>query len=328
MSVIIPTRNRTDKLARCLESVYKSDYGELEVIVVDDASENPVSGVLSGRFPNTRFIRNSERMLLSYSRNSGAAASTGDYLFFLDDDNVIAPDTIRLLAETLDKSERVAVSSPIIFYLSRPTTVWTSYISRSKFPGFYTLHTDIPSKEAATFSFHNSFMVKKKVFEALHGFDYANLPIRFGEVDFAHRVSARGYVAIVNPSAKDWHDLGWTTVHIDSTRAYYTERNRIIVIKRYFKKRDLTFYAVCILPFIGGFYLLHHPLSTTDGRLKTASSFLRGIAAGLAFKEPNEGESTRSGPRQDSAPRNEKFLKNFKRDSVESFGNAGQGARF
>ena len=39
VSVIIPTRNRADKLARCLESVYKSDYGELEVIVVDDASE-------------------------------------------------------------------------------------------------------------------------------------------------------------------------------------------------------------------------------------------------------------------------------------------------
>ncbi|MDA4122239.1 MAG: glycosyltransferase [Thaumarchaeota archaeon] len=319
MSVIIPTRNRTDKLARCLESVYKSDYGKLEVIVVDDASENPASGVLSGKFPNARFIRNSERMLLSYSRNSGAAASTGDYLFFLDDDNVIAPDTIRLLAETLGESEGVAVSSPIIFYLSRPATVWTSYISRSKFPGFYTLHTDIPSKEVATFSFHNSFMVKKKVFVALDGFDYANLPIRFGEVDFAHRVSASGYAAVVNPRAKDWHDLGWTTVHIDSTRAYYTERNRIIVIKRYFKKRDLTFYLVCILPFIGGFYLLHHPLSTTDGRSKTASSFLRGIAAGLVFKEPDEAKAREMARGRDGTARDEKFLKNFKRDSVESF---------
>jgi GT2 family glycosyltransferase len=290
VSVIIPTRNRTEKLARCLDSVRNSDYGDVEVVVVDDASENPVSEILSERFPSAHFIRNSERMLLSYSRNSGAAAASGDYLFFLDDDNILASDTIRLLAETLGKSEHVAVSSPIIFYLSRPTTVWTSYISRSKFPGFYTLHTDIPSGEALTFSFHNSFMVKRKIFDALHGFDCTNLPIRFGEVDFAHRVHAEGDIAVVNPRAKDWHDLGWTTVHIDSTRAYYTERNRIIIIKRYFKKRDLTFYSLCILPFVGAFYLLHHPLSTTDGRFKTASSFLRGIVAGLMFAEPKLGQ--------------------------------------
>lgn len=290
MSVIIPTRDRTEKLARCLDSVYKSDYGSLEVVVVDDASEKPVSEALSSRFPSARFIRNSERSLLSRSRNSGAAAASGDFLFFLDDDNLLASDTIRLLAESLGKSECVAVSSPIIFYLSRPNAVWTSYISRSKFPGFYTLHTDVPGKEALTFSFHNSFMVKRKIFDALHGFDSVSLPIRFGEVDFAHRVNAAGYLAVVNPSAKDWHDLGWSTVHIDSTRAYYTERNRIIVIKRYFKKRDLTFYSVCILPFISAFYLLHHPLSTTDGRTRTASSFLRGVVAGLTFKEPNSAQ--------------------------------------
>jgi len=300
--------NRTDKLARCLDSVYKSDYGELEVIVVDDASEKPVSVSLAGQFPHIRFIRNSERRLLSYSRNAGAAASSGEFLFFLDDDNILAPDTIRLLAETLGESERVAVSSPIIFYLGRPTVVWTSYISRSRFPGFYTLHTDIPSAEAFTFSFHNSFMVKKQVFDALHGFDYANLPIRFGEVDFAHRVNAEGYVAIVNPRAKDWHDLGWTRVHIDSTRAYYTERNRIIVIKRYFKKRDLSFYSVCILPFVGAYYLLHHPLSTTDGRSKTASSFLRGVVAGLMFNERKEGQRQRyAGGREEGQKTAEKL---------------------
>lgn len=285
VSVIIPTRNRAEKLARCLDSVYKSDYPRLEVIVVDDASDRPAFDALSGRFPGVRFIRNDQRKLLSYSRNLGAALANGAYLFFLDDDNVVAPDAIRLLADTLSESDRVAVSTPIIFYLNRPETVWTSSISRSKFPGFYSLHTDIPTGEALTFSFHNSFMVRKVIFDALHGFDSDNLPMRFGEVDFAHRVNASGHVAIVNPRAKDWHDLGWTTVHMDSTRAYYTERNRIIVIKRYFKRRDLAFYSICILPFIGAYYLLHHPLSTTDGRSKTASSFLRGTVAGLMFQE-------------------------------------------
>jgi GT2 family glycosyltransferase len=285
VSVVIPTRNRIEKLTRCLDSVYGSDYGEQEVIVVDDASDDPVPSALSERFPGVRFKRNGERRYLSWSRNAGAEESSGDYLFFLDDDNVIAPDTIRLLAETLDKDERVAVSSPVIYYLGRPTVVWTSCISRSFLPGFYNLHTEIPPSEAPTFAFHNSFMVKRRVFEMLHGFDSVNLPIRFSEVDFAHRIYSAGYVAVVNPRAKDWHDLGWTTVHVDRARAYYTERNRIIVLKRYFDRRDLAFYSVCILPFIGAFYLVHHALSTSDGRLETASSFLRGIVAGLRFDE-------------------------------------------
>jgi GT2 family glycosyltransferase len=284
VSVIVPTRNRSDRLKRCLDSVYKSDYPELEVVIVDDASEVPVESAFSGLFPEAHFVRNKERRLLSCSRNAGAAWSKGKYFFFLDDDNIIAPDTIRLLVGTLERSERFAVATPIVYYLIRPTKVWTSYISRSKFPGFYKLHTDIPRAETPTFSFHNSFMVKRQVFEKLNGFDCDNLPIRFSEVDFAHRLNAGGYFAITNPKAKDWHDLGWSLVHIDSTRAYYTERNRIIVLKRYFKRSDLAFYSICVLPFVGAYYLVHHPLSTSDGRFKTASSFLRGTLDGIRFK--------------------------------------------
>ena len=285
VSVVVPTRNRADKLARCLESVYRSDYTALEVVVVDDASDEPVEGALSGRFPDVRCIRNPRRMLLACSRNTGAAAAKGDCLFFLDDDNVLAPDCIRHLVEALQGSDRIAVSAPVIFYLARPQVVWTSYITRSRFPGFYTLHTDVPLSVRSTFSFHNSFMVRRKVFEELHGFDCANFPIRFSEVDFAHRVNSAGYLAVVTPAAKDWHDLGWSMVHIDSTRAYYTERNRIIVLKKHHRKADVAFYSVCILPFVGAYYLVHHPLSSTDGKFKTASNFLRGTLDGLRYKQ-------------------------------------------
>jgi GT2 family glycosyltransferase len=287
VSVIVPTRNRIDKLARCLDSVYSSDYLELEVVVVDDASLDSVEGALAARFPKTRFLRNQERMMLACSRNAGAAAAKGEYLFFLDDDNILAPDAVRLLAETLGKSDRVAVSSPLIFYLARPGAVWTSYISRSKFPGFYTLHTEIPSADMPTFAFHNSFMVKKSIFEKLRGFDCENFPIRLGEIDFAHKVREAGYIAMINPSAKDWHDLGWAAVHMDSARAFYTERNRIILLKRYYSARDLKFYEICLLPFLGAYYLVHHSLSSSDNPLRTAGSLLRGIVAGLRFQTRN-----------------------------------------
>jgi GT2 family glycosyltransferase len=284
VSVVVPTRNRTEKLARCLESVYNSSYPRIEVVVVDDASKIPVEQALSSEFPNARFVRNPSRRLLSCSRNSGAAAALGEYLFFLDDDNVIDPLAIRAMVDCFE-GEKVAVACPVIYYLADPQKVWTSYIEKGRFPGFYPLHTDLPRATMDTFSFHNSFMVRRSVFEEAGAFDCANFPMRFSEVDFAHRLHAKGYRAVVTPAARVWHDLGWSLVHIDSARAYYTERNRIIVIKRYYGRRDLTFYSVCILPFLGAYYLVHHPLSTSDGRLKTASSFLRGTVAGLRFNE-------------------------------------------
>jgi GT2 family glycosyltransferase len=289
LSVIVPTRNRTEKLSRCLDSVYGSDYPRIEVVVVDDASTEPVEWALAGKFPEAKFIRNPTRRLLSCSRNAGAAASHGEYLFFLDDDNVLDAEAIEGLLRCFEAGEKVAVSAPVIYYLAEPHKVWTSYIVKSRLPGFYILHTDVPDGVAGTFSFHNSFVVRRSVFEEVRGFDCANLPIRFSEVDFAHKIRTRGYTAVVNPAAKVWHDLGWSLVHIDSARAYYTERNRIIVLKRYYDKRDFTFYSVCLLPFLGAYYLVHHPLSTSDGRLKTASSFVRGTVDGLRFKEPSHG---------------------------------------
>jgi GT2 family glycosyltransferase len=283
VSVIVPTRNRADKLVRCLEYVYRSTYPRIEVVVVDDASDEPAGQALSGMFPEAKFLRNQTRRLLSCSRNTGAAASVGEYLFFLDDDNVIDAGAIGGLVDCFTR-EDVAVSSPVIYYLAEPQKVWTSYIVKSRFPGFYTLHTDVPKATAETFSFHNSFMVKRSVFKEIQGFDCTNFPMRFSEVDLAHRLHARGYRAVVNPAARVWHDLGWSLVHIDSVRAYYTERNRMIVIKKYYQRSEFVFYCVCILPFVSGYYLLHHPLSSSDGRLKTASSLVRGIASGLAFK--------------------------------------------
>lgn len=79
--------------------------------------------------------------------------------------------------------------------------------------------------------------------------------------------------------------MSWALVHIDSARAYYTERSRMIVLKRYFRRRDFLFYIFCLLPFVGAYYLIHHALSSSDGKLKTASSFLRGVASGLTFRE-------------------------------------------
>src|SRR2546430_1459666 len=102
VSIIVPTRNRMRKLRRCLESLLKSSYRDFEVVVVDDCSDEDPTLLLKSAYPSVKVYRNSSRKLLSGSRNFGASVSRGELLFFIDDDNVVAPDTVGHLAQAFD----------------------------------------------------------------------------------------------------------------------------------------------------------------------------------------------------------------------------------
>lgn len=285
VSIIIPTFNRQDKLNRCLTSVCKSDYPHTDVIVIDDASEYDAAAVLRERFPSVRVFRNDQRRLLSFSRNLGAHHSKGDYLFFLDDDNVVATDAISELVKIFQEVDMVGVVAPISFRYDDPSKVWTSFIRRGRFPGFYVLGLIVPDRVEDTFSFHNAFMVKRTIFEQCSRFDSDSFPIHFSELDFAYRLRKKGYRAVVNPKARVWHDVSRGHMNVDSHRSFYTLRNRIILLRRYSSGKELRTYTLAILPILILYYLRHHVMYATDNPLTAAFNLLRGVIAGLSFRD-------------------------------------------
>jgi glycosyltransferase involved in cell wall biosynthesis len=100
VSVIIPNYNYAKTLRACLASVYAQSYPVAEVTVVDDASTDG-SPEIAREFPCTLVEQPGNRGAAA-ARNAGAAASTGDILFFLDSDVALEPDAVanavRLLA--------------------------------------------------------------------------------------------------------------------------------------------------------------------------------------------------------------------------------------
>ncbi len=92
VSVVIPTRNRSTLLAMALRSVFHQQDVELEVIVVDEASTDDTSTMLATiGDARVRVIRNDAPHGVSAARNSGAAEARGEWLAFLDDDDLWAP---------------------------------------------------------------------------------------------------------------------------------------------------------------------------------------------------------------------------------------------
>jgi len=88
VSAVIPTHNRADLLARAIRSVQRQTYPQLEIIVVDDASQDntrEIVGSINDR--RIRYIFHDSNRGGSAARNTGIKAATGEYIAFLDDDD-------------------------------------------------------------------------------------------------------------------------------------------------------------------------------------------------------------------------------------------------
>ena len=103
-TIIIPTYNRAAFLPNAIESVLAQTYTNWELIVVDDGSTDNTKDVVS-QYSDSRIIyiyqQNAER---SAARNNGIAHAKGDYVCFLDSDNVMLPNRLQLLSETITKT--------------------------------------------------------------------------------------------------------------------------------------------------------------------------------------------------------------------------------
>lgn len=103
ISVVIPIYNVEQYVECCLLSVYNQAYKNIEVIIIDDCGSDgsielakKISESYKSQF-NIYFIDHKVNRGLSAARNTGAAAATGEYIYYLDSDDYIAPDCIENL---------------------------------------------------------------------------------------------------------------------------------------------------------------------------------------------------------------------------------------
>lgn len=116
VSVVIPVHNSQKYLKECLDSVVNQTYSNLEIIVIDDASEDDsVSIVNSLNDDRIILIRLSENKGVSIARNKGIEIATGDYLCFIDADDVWKNDKIEKQIRFIANSGYSFIYSNYIF---------------------------------------------------------------------------------------------------------------------------------------------------------------------------------------------------------------------
>ncbi|MCK0125020.1 glycosyltransferase family 2 protein [Gelidibacter sp. F2691] len=85
ISIVVPYYNRPTKLRRCIISIIKQTYSDLEVIIIDDFSTIPI--INDFKDSRIRIFRNEKNMGPGVSRNIGLKKAKGDYIAFLDSDD-------------------------------------------------------------------------------------------------------------------------------------------------------------------------------------------------------------------------------------------------
>ena len=102
-SVIVPVYNVEQYLEQCLESLQAQNYGDYEVICVNDGSTDSSREILTAwepRMPQMRVI-DRENGGLSAARNTGLKATKGDYVLFVDSDDWVEPNFLECLNSSL-----------------------------------------------------------------------------------------------------------------------------------------------------------------------------------------------------------------------------------
>lgn len=130
-SVVIVNWNTRAYLEGCLNSVFSQSYGNIEVIVVDNASSDGSVDYIRQNYPDVQIIENSSNKGFCAANNQGLARSRGSFVLFLNPDTLIEPDALEKAARAFKDDDRVGSLSGKILRFDRETVDSTGQFLRA-----------------------------------------------------------------------------------------------------------------------------------------------------------------------------------------------------
>lgn len=193
ISVIIPTYNRVDLLRQTLDSLGSPDARDREVIVVDDGSTDGTRAFLESR-PGLSWY-GQENAGPSTARNLGASKATGEYLAFLDSDDLWFPWTESVYRQVIGKTHAAFIAGkPFLFEDPQ------SLSSVPQCPASYLEFADyLESGNEWRWWGCSSFVMERAAFLSAGGF--TGKRINAEDIDLTLRMgTARGFAQITAPA--------------------------------------------------------------------------------------------------------------------------------
>jgi GT2 family glycosyltransferase len=233
--IIILSYNGSRWLEACLASVAATEYPNLKIILVDNASNDDSVELVRKRYPQVTVIVNNHNYGFSEGNNTGirAALSAGaDYVVLLNQDTRVTPQWLGELISVGESDERIGILGAVqLKYDNDDFNSWTTSAMRKdigelKDPAWSPARPWIPVEwvEGACFA------IKRETLEKVGLLD----PIYFAfyeEIDFCRRASYHGFSVALVPRSRIHHYRGgsWqANRNIERERNYRCDRSQFI----------------------------------------------------------------------------------------------------
>ena len=299
ISVIIPTFNRAKMVCDCVRSVLATGYPALEVIVVDDCSPDDTQSQVATAFgtdARVKYLRNETNSFQAVSRNNGRKAASGDYLFFLDDDNLVHPNIFTELLKVFANTPQAGLVAPMaihqrpgkanaIWSLGSDFNRWTSQPKDNQ-PNLPIAKLPTSHQLYPTSYYPNAFMVPARVFDTVGGFEESYEQI-FEESDFGWKIGEAGFERYISTNARTDHcgflepgcvpELRQLGIE-KPRRTYCFARNRLRFARRHFSLPQILSVTFVFAPLSAAYYCT---VAIKNRRPDIACAYLRGTLAGI-----------------------------------------------
>lgn len=224
VSYVIVNRNRKKMLKDTLESIRKQEYGNKEIIVIDNNSTDSSLIMVENDFPEAKLVPLSNNVGASKGRNIGIENSNGEIIIFIDSDAVFKDN-----AATSEVVRRMQLEKKLGVMAFRIVNFYTGKIERSSIPR---RDKRIIEKEYECSYFSTcGVAVKSKVFTTIGKFP-DEFFIYVEELDLSYRILEAGIKLLYSPQIIVYHKKLPGVTH-DNSWLYYVVRNRIWVALKY-----------------------------------------------------------------------------------------------
>ena len=239
--VVVNWNGLRDTLA-CLDSLARSDYPALDIVVVDNGSEDGSAAAIRERYPGVRVLEAGENLGFAEGNNRGVALARergAEVVFLLNNDATVAPDCLSSLARAARELPAGSVLGTKIFYQDQPERIWHfGSLWDRKACRLRPVASDDPGRNwterlRVDHVIGCAMWIPCDLVRRIGLFDQRFF-LNYEETDFCFRAARAGACLYSVPDAHVWHRVGAsfrTSAHL----TYFLERNRLLWIEKNFR---------------------------------------------------------------------------------------------
>ena len=237
VSIITINYNGLEDTCALIESIPFNE--NLEVIVVDNASQNQEAEFIAKRYPQVNIIKSDRNHGFAGGNNLGIQAAQGKYLFLINNDTIFKDFNVRTLIERMESSQEIGIVCPKIHFAWGTNPIqFAGYTPLSKITvrnhaiGFGEEDNgQYDSAHPSPYAHGAAMLIRKDAIEKV-GMMPECYFLYYEELDWSMMFSRAGYQIWYEPKCTIYHKESQATGQNSPLRTYYITRNRLLLVKR------------------------------------------------------------------------------------------------